>query len=384
MHATPAHADRPMPPLTTLKALRRELEVLAAVDQSESPFLSCYVDLERGPAGCRDELESRARALRATLPEPMRLDLDAALAPAASYLNEQLHPDARGAAIFSRSVYGGALFLPLQFAAPLPDALTVEPVPDLSQLIALQDRYHRYVVLLATQRSVSVLEVDLGAASLVASLASPTGKPGRGTQGRNEHTVGGKAWLAQAVTLLERVVAEGEHSHLMLVGDPTVTVVCRRTLPAWLRAILIATIPAGDHHAIGDIVSATTSVFVEWEEEESQAIAARFVDAVRSNGPAAVGASACFEALRARQAKLLLLARGRLPQPGWRCAACSAMRLRPTAPAACPECGRRTVWRTEATVELVRLARQRDCAVEFVEHCDPLMALGGVGCVLKQ
>ncbi|MGE5169188.1 MAG: hypothetical protein ACM3JC_02315 [Rudaea sp.] len=373
-----------MPSLTTLKALRRELEVLSAVEQSEAPFLSGYVDLERGPAGCRDDLERRARALRPTLPESVRLDLDAALAPMASYLNEQVRPDARGVAMFSRSVYGGAFFLPLQFAAPLPDALTVGPVPDLCQLVALQDRYHRYVVLLATRRSVSVIEVDLGAASLVAWLGSPAAEPARGKHAKGERTAPGERWLARAATLLEHVVAERKHTHLMLAGDPRVTAACRRALPAALHEMLVAAIPAGEHHAIEDIVAATTSVFVEWEEEESQAIAARFVDAVRNNGPAAVGASACFEAMRARQAKLLLLARGRLPQPGWRCTACSAMRLRPTAPAACPECGRHTVWGTDATVELVRLAGQRDCAVEFVEHCDPLMVLGGVGCVLKQ
>lgn len=372
------------PPLSTLTALRRELEVLAAIEQSEAPFVSCYVDLERGPAGCRDRLEKRARALRATLPEPMRLDFDAALAPLARFLNDGLHPEARGLAIFSRSVYGGAFFLPLQFAAPLPDALTAGPVPDLFQLAALQDRYHRFVVLLATQRSVSVLEVDLGAASLVAWLGSAATAAARRAPPRVEPEPAGESWLARAVTLVERVVAERGHTHLMVAGDPDVTAACRRALPAPLREILVATIAANERHAIADIVAATTSVFVDWEERESQAIAARFVDAVRNNGPAAVGASACFEALRARQAKLLLLARGRRPQPGWRCTACSAMRLRRIPPAACPECGRHSVWRTDESVELVRLARQRDCAVEFVEHCDPLMALGGVGCVLKQ
>jgi hypothetical protein len=306
------------------------------------------------------------------------------LAPVASFLSEQVHPDARSAAIFSRSVYGGAFFLPLQFAAPLPDALTVGPVPDLFQLVALQDRYHRFVVLLATRHSASVLEVDLGAASLVAWLGSTVFEDARRTGPSGERSPAGKSWVAKAVTLLERVVVERDHTHLMLAGDPDVTARCRRALPAPLREILVATIAASEHHAIADIVAATTSVFVDWEEQASQATAARFVDAVRNNGPAAVGVSACFEALRARRAELLLLARRRLPQPGWRCTTCSAMRLRRSPPAACTECGRHTVWHTDATVELVRLARQRDCAVEFVEHCDPLMALGGIGCVLKQ
>jgi hypothetical protein len=275
-------------------------------------------------------------------------------------------------------------FLPLQFAAPLPDALTAAPMPDLFHLMGLQDRYHRYVVMLMMRRSVSVLEVDLGAASLVAWMRFPLPAPRGRTEDPNERSRVGHAQFAEPVALLQRVVDERGHTHLMLAGEPSVTGPCRRALPASLRAILVATIPAAEHHALEDIVAATTSTFVEWEEEQSQAIAALFVDAVRNDGPAAVGASACLEALRSRQAELLLLARGRLPEPGWRCATCRAMRLRPHSPAVCPECGRQTVWRVDTTAELLRLAGQCDCAVELVEHCDALMALGGVGCVLRK
>ena len=80
---------------------------------------------------------------------------------------------------------------------------------------------------------------------------------------------------------------------------------------------------------------------------------------------------------------VLLLAQDQQLEPGWRCAACGAMRIEPKAPAACPECGKAGPRAMDTAEELARLAGQQGCAVEVVTHCDPLMALGGVGCLLR-
>jgi membrane-bound ClpP family serine protease len=61
----------------------------------------------------------------------------------------------------------------------------------------------------------------------------------------------------------------------------------------------------------------------------------------------------------------------------------AAIRIAHPAPAACTECGKKSVQPVDATVELVRLAGQQDCPIEIVDHCDPLMALGGIGCLLR-
>ena len=130
-------------------------------------------------------------------------------------------------------------------------------------------------------------------------------------------------------------------------------------------------------------MAATLSAFVEWEEQESQAVAARFVQGIRTQGRAVAGTTACLDALRQRRADTLLLARDLLPEPGWRCGACGVIDIELNAPAACHECGRKAVRPIDAAVELVRLAGQQDCPIEVVEHCDPLMALCGVGCLLR-
>jgi len=131
------------------------------------------------------------------------------------------------------------------------------------------------------------------------------------------------------------------------------------------------------------MVAATLSAFVEWEEQESQAVAARFVQGIRTQGLAAAGVAACLDALRQRRADVLLLARDHLPESGWRCASCGALHIERDVPAACPQCGKATLRPINAAEELVRLAGQQNCPVEVVEYCDPLMALGGVGCLLR-
>ncbi len=377
-----------MEPLTTLDELRRHIAVLASVEETEAPFVSCYLNLEQGEAGYRKVLEDRALALRSILEDEARADFDAALHQIETYLAEKLRPSAKGVALFSRQFRAGAFFLPMQFAAPLPDWIAVYPTPNLFHLIALKDTYERYVVLLATGARVRILEVNLGAVTVQAWTEQPELRERVGREWTKEHYQSHRRertsrFLKEQIELLGHLMAAGGHTHLILAGDPRLTGEIQRALPKSVASKLVDTIPAAGRDAQEDVVAATLSAFVEWEEQESQAVAARFVQGIRTQGLAVAGATACLDALRQRRADILLLGRDLLPEPGWRCAACGAIRIEHDEPAACPECGKKAVRLIDATVELVRLAGQQDCPVEVVEHCDPLMALGGVGCLLR-
>ena len=248
--------------------------------------------------------------------------------------------------------------------------------------------HHRYVVMIATQAWVRITEVSLGAATIKAWTEQPILRERVGREWtkahyeshRHEHT---SLFLKEQIELLERLMREGGHTHLILAGDPRLTGEIRRALPKSVTAKLIDTIPVASRHAQADVVVATLSAFVECEEQESQVVAARFIRGIRTQGLAAAGAAACFEALRQMRADVLLLARDYQSEPGWSCASCCALRINCDAPASCPECGKQALRPIDTREELVRLAGQRDCPVEVVEHCDPLMALGGVGCLLR-
>lgn len=374
--------------LTTLDELRRQIAVLACVDETEAPFVSCYLNLEQGEDSYRKALEDRALAMRSTLEGDAKADFDVAIAQINDYLSGMLQPGAKGVALFSRHHRGGAFFLPMQFAAPLPDWIAVYPSPNLFHLMALKDTYHRYVVLLATQAWVRILEVNLGAATTKAWTEQPELRERVGREWTKAHYESHRRertslFLKEQVDLLERLMAAGGHTHLILAGDPRLTGEIRRALPKSVAAKLVDTIPVASRDKQDDVVAATLSAFIECEEQESQAVAARFVQGVLTQGRSVAGATACLDALRQKRADMLLLARDLLPEPGWRCAACGVIRIAHPAPAACPECGKKSVQPVDATVELVRLAGQQDCPIEVVDHCDPLMALGGIGCLLR-
>jgi len=375
-------------PLTTLDELRRHIAVLACVDETQAPFVSCYLNLEQGADGYRKALEDRALAMRSTLDGDARADFEAAIGQINDYLAGRLRPGAKGVALFSRHLRGGAFFLAMQFGAPLPNWIAVYPTPNLFHLMALKDNYHRYVVLLASRAWIRILEVSLGAATVQAWTEQPELRERVGREWTKSHYESHRRertslFLKEQVDLLERLMVAGGQTHLILAGDPRVTGEIRRALPKSVAAKLVDTIPAASRDSQEDVVAATLSTFVEWEEQDSQAIAARFVQGIRTQGRAVAGATACLDALRQQRADMLLLARDLMPQPGWRCSACGVIRIEHQAPAGCPECGKKSIRPVDVTVELVRLAGQQDCPIEVVDHCDPLMALGGIGCLLR-
>jgi rubrerythrin len=377
-----------MEALTTIEALKHHVTQLACVEETDAPFVSCYLSLERGGDGCHKVLKERAVALRSTLKEEARIDFDGAIRQIESYLAMQLRPDAKSVAVFARPPSGGAFFLPMQFAAPLPDWIALGITPNLFHLMALKDTYHRYVVLLANQAAVRILEVNLGAATVQAWTTQPKLRERVGREWTKEHYESHRRertarFLKEQIELLGRLMVAGKHTHLILAGDPHLTREIRRALPKAVASKLIDTIPAASRDAQADVVTATLSAFVEWEEQESQAVAARFVKGIRTQARAVAGATACLEALRQRRADILLLARDIAPKPGWLCSSCGTMRIGHTVPDVCPECGKQEVRAIDATQGLVRLAGQQDCPVEVVDHCDPLMAMGGVGCLTR-
>ena len=375
-------ADPSIESLTTMETLRSHIATLACVEETSAPFVSCYINLEQGKGSYDKVLEERASTVRSTIEKSAHADFDAAMHEIKSYLAKKVRPDAKGVAIFSRQLRTGNFFLPMQFAAPLPNWMAVYDVPNLFHLMTLKDTYHRYVVLLATRASVRIFEVNLGAATIQAWTEQPALRERVGREWTKEHYANHRRertsqFLKEQVDLLRQLMAEGGHMHLILAGDPKLTSELRGALPSALVPKLIDTIPAASRDAQADVVTATLSAFVEWEEQDSQAVAARFVKGIRTQGRAVAGATASLEALRQRRVDTVLLAQGAPARHGWICTACHAIRFDHPVPEACPECGETALRLIDSVAEVARLAGQQDCPIEVVAHCDPLMALGG-------
>ena len=113
--------------LTTLDELKQHVTLLASVEESDAPFISCYLNLEDEPDSWRKTLDDRADILRRLLKGHKLTDFEEALGKIKAWLATDLLPEAQGAALFVRGTSGGAFMPPMQFAVPLPNWVAVYP-----------------------------------------------------------------------------------------------------------------------------------------------------------------------------------------------------------------------------------------------------------------
>ncbi len=373
--------------LTTLDELQQHITLLASVEESGA-FISVYLNLENGQAGWRETLDERARILRRILKGNDLADVEEALGKIEAWLATDLLPEAKGAAIFVHGNFGGAFMLPMQFAALLPNWIAVYPTPNIYHLVELKDSYHRYVVLLALPNRVSILEVNLGAATIRAWLNQPGLRTRVGSEWTCIHYQVNQAhrgdWFVyEKIAVLELLMRSGGHTHLILAGDPEITARMRHALPGDLAKKLVDVVPTSERDRTTEVIMLTLSSFIEHEEHESRSLAERLIEGLRSQNLAVAGSQAALDALRRNKVDTLVMARDYQPDPGWSCTDCKAIGTEVPETPLCPRCGEPAVRPLDVREALPRLASQLKCPVEVVEPSDALTSLGGVGCLLR-
>jgi len=374
--------------MTTLDELKQQITVLASVEESDAPFISCYLNLENGQTGWRDALDERARILRRILNGNDLADLEETLGRIEAWMATDLLPEAKGVAIFARGTFGGSFMLPMQFAAPLPSRIAVYPTPNIYHLVELKDNYHRYVVLLALPNRVSILEVNMGAATIQAWLNQSGLRTRVGSEwARSHYQVNqahrGERFVYEKIAVLEQLMHAGGHTHLILAGDPEITARVRHALPNDLAEKLVDVVPASKRDRATEVVMLTLASYIEHEEHESRTVVERLIEGLRSQNLAVAGSAATLDALCWGEVDTLVMASDYHPDPGWTCIACRAIGTEPPVTSVCPQCGNPAARPMDVRETLLRLVSQLDRPVEVVEHSDALMSLGGTGCVLR-
>ena len=374
--------------LTTLEELHQHITLLSSVEESDAPFISAYINLGSGHDGWRETLDDRARILRGILKGNDLTDLEDALGKIESWLATELLPEAKGAAIFVRGIFGGAFMLPMQFATPLPNWIAVYPTPNIYHLVELKDNYHRYIILLAMPEQASILEVNLGAATTQAWINQSELRMRVGSEWTRSHyqihqAHRGDRFVREKVELLEELMRAGGQTHLILAGDPEILERIRTILPSDLMEKLVDMVAVSKCDLKSDVVMATLSSFIAHEEQESQSITECLIEGLRSQNLAVAGTTTTLEALRWGKVDTLVMASGYQPDPGWTCTECRAIGAEASVTSVCPQCGKPTMRPLDVREEILRLAGQAERPVEIVEQSDALMSLGGVGCLLR-
>jgi len=366
--------------------LRTHIRSLITLDEDEAPLLSSYLPIGRN--GLQpNPFESRVREIRKLLNDRERTLFDEQFDLILQYLAREVRPPTRGVAAFAR---GGKqpFFLGLQFHVPVPNRLSVGPSPDVYHLVELKDTYHRYIVLISTAESARILEVNLGAVTREVWTERPELRERVGREWSHEHYQDhrrerGDRFVKEKVELLERLMTAGGHTHLILAGNPRMTAHIRKSLPKRLLDRLVDIVPAAENARVEDIVEATLSTFIERERQESIDAVAELLGALKRGGLAAAGTSATLAAVQRGQADVLVMARAYAPGPAWSCRECGWVDAMSAQPESCVVCSASDLKSENLREVMVRLAERQSLEVEIVQHTDVLMALGGVGCLLR-
>ncbi|RPH70024.1 MAG: hypothetical protein EHM78_13010 [Myxococcaceae bacterium] len=371
-----------------LSQLQSHIRALITLEEEEAPMVSCYVHRAIGRNGSGHPLlERRARAIRKVLAGQQLEDFEEAFDRIQRYLGMEVRPTTRGVATFARAGRR-PFFLGLQFQVPLPHRLSANATADIFHLVKLKDSYHRYIVLISTEESARILEVNLGAITREVWVEQPelrerVGREWTQEQYQNRRRNRGDRFLKEKIELVEKLTAAAGHTHLILAGSPRVAARIRNCLPKHLQAKLIDVVPASANARVTDVVAATLSTFIDREQQESLDAVAELLSALRRGGLGAAGSAATVEALRRGQADVLVMAQAYESGPAWCCRDCGWADAMVSPPERCALCDSGEVRSANLKEIMIKLAERQSVEVELVQHSDLLMDLGGVGCLLR-
>jgi hypothetical protein len=91
--------------LTTHEELKDRILTLAGIEESPTPFVSCYLNLENGEKSVLQTIELRAELLRRILKGNDLVDFEESVSAIKSYVKRELLPEAKGMAFFARSCF---------------------------------------------------------------------------------------------------------------------------------------------------------------------------------------------------------------------------------------------------------------------------------------
>lgn len=311
--------------------LPKHVHTLATLAVTDAPVISCYQSLAAGRLADRNAFDDRVQSLRRGLSMGEQASFDAAVARIDAVLAMELLPTSKGLAAFSREGEE-PFFLSLQFQVPLPNWIAVDSTPNIYHLVEMKDTYHRYVVMLATEDSMRILQVNLGAVTAQLWEKRPDLRQRVGREWtkshyqrhRQERT---RKFLKNAIELLNQLMSAGGYRHLILAGQPGMTSLIKRNLPKHLQEQLLDIVPASGATRLSDVVESTLSSFIEAEEQESRTTVGNLIHQLRTGGLAVVGTGPSFQALQRSRVDVLVLSKEYDPRPGR--IECSVLAVKP-------------------------------------------------------
>ena len=339
--------------------LKSKLTELAAVEESDGAFISCYLDARAGKQACKAFLNQKSAAIRGSLRGTARFEFENALGMIHRALDDSWLPEARGLAVFARGLSGGRHLTVLHFAAALDNRLVLYRVPEVLPLVALLQREPAFTLLLAKGEQLQVMEVELGSVTARVWANEPhyAGEMhavanGTGAGERFSAVTGsshGAFWRSRKVLV-------ASSSPLLIAGDPEALPGIADWLPRRAVARLIGSIPVPCEANLDQSLDIVRNRLAAICSAEASRLAAALLDDDGLRDDAVLGYRATIEALSRGETDAVVIA-------DW------------------DRAGLGLPW--EAKIELCRETLRRDIRVVLADSIS-LRSAGGVGCLRRQ
>jgi peptide chain release factor subunit 1 len=369
--------------------LDRELRQLVTRDDSESPFLSLYIDTNRHDEQHKDRIrvwiKDEAKRIRESIGSDGRDDsaVEKGINQIQHYVENALEPTTRGLAVFVCPKED--LFIPIQLPVPVDPQLNIGTRPHLRPLLQLRQSYPLVLVALVDGKSARLFELELGRILFELDLEDPE-RPRRHDQGGwsqanmqrhvDEHTKRHHKEVAETVAHL---VDQGRVRGVIVSGQERNVANFRSFFPKRVEELTIGTLNL-DIHSSADEITAGAQALIHATQNEK--IATRLVEAeeaARKQGKGALGINGVADAINQRRVETLFLSANSAAR-GWRCTRCGMIGY--AVPLGCPACGG-TVRTVDLIEEFISGAEKEDARLEFVGPGSLLERYEGVGASLR-
>jgi peptide subunit release factor 1 (eRF1) len=360
-----------------------------ATRESNGPFLSLYLDTQRGDDAQKDRirvfLKNETQRIRERLEgNGHDQEIERGIRQIESYVENDLQPDTRGVAIFSCPTDG--VFIPLQLPVTVRPELTIGARPHLRQLAAIRKSHPRVVLAMIDAKSARLFTLEFGKILAELDLSDPE-MPRRHDQGGwsqanmqrhvQDHIDRHHKEVAEVVA---RMVEKNQFEYVILSGQERNLANFRTQLPKKVDERIIGTLRLDIRSSEDEALSACRTIVEAQQMLEQRDRIGALEEAARSAGRGAIGIRPVLDAVNQRRlARLFVLENA--SARGWRCTGCGT--LGEAIPVGCPLCGE-SVATVELVEEFVAAAHRADAEVDFVPAGSTLLEEGnGVGALLR-
>ncbi len=390
------------------------LSELARLRSGSEPIVSLYLDIRWKDEQQRERVRLFVQdRIRQTLANyrpgtPGREGLESTLKRihdhVSGLLAQEYESDKNGLALFANESLG--LWRPIFFKRSLPNELTTDAIPHLTQLARLQDDFAPAIVVAPSATGADIYHVSLGDLAIEANLRGFVPRRDRDTfnAGTSGHSRGQyerqdkddrrydnfvQKNLRTAAAEVTAFYDQNPHCFVVLVGPSETVAAFERELPERLRERVIARLPrprgweSADGARRDGVVQGAAKAIAEREKEDEHHAIDQVVGHALRGGLGVLGPTDVVEALNQGRVHKLVIEEC-FDGTGWRCDNCVAIGSNAESAETCPYCGGELRAVGDLGEAIVARALLDGADVEVVAHANKLHSYRSVGAFLRQ